>query len=170
MEIAVLITNIGLFAATVIAAIIAWRSVSDAREARDEAKRHEAAALAAAINAADAAVRSADEHKRAADALERQADIAESATAKPPWHMERVAKTRWKLTNQSGANADFVDIKGEPDGHLQVEDEQPWRDIAKGASVFFQFGGGMTDPGSINVRINWRDPIKGGREAVVTIP
>lgn len=55
MELASIIINFGLFAATVIAAIITWKGVRDSREARDLAADHESKALAHAKEAATAA-------------------------------------------------------------------------------------------------------------------
>ena len=74
-----MIMNFGLFAASVVAAIIAWRSVSDARQARDEAADHERNALDAATRSASAAEVAAQHHERTADTLERQTALLESA-------------------------------------------------------------------------------------------
>ena len=62
MEFASVIVNLGLFAACVVAAIIAWRSVSEARQARDEAAAHERNALDAATRSASAAEVAAQHH------------------------------------------------------------------------------------------------------------
>ncbi|WP_374010052.1 hypothetical protein [Leifsonia sp. LS-T14] len=70
MELASIIINGGLFVATVIAAIVAWRGVADAQEARDDAQRsaeQAATALqdqAAALNEANRiAIRNSPENQ-----------------------------------------------------------------------------------------------------------
>lgn len=171
VELASIIVNLGIFVATLLAGIVAWRSVADAQEARDEAKGHEVGALRASRDAADAVARSALEHQRAADALERQADLAEKAAEKSAWSCEQTGANRWKITNTSGQNVDFFTISGTPDGFLQVEDGlTAARNMAKGQGVFVLFGGGLTDPTSHNVNIVWRDAARIGQESFFTIP
>ncbi len=59
-----MLINLGIFVATVVAAIIAWKGVNESIQARDASEEHEKAALAAA--------------KDSAEALAKQADLAEN--------------------------------------------------------------------------------------------
>lgn len=152
MELASVIINVGLFIATVIAAIIAWRGVVDAREARDEAKD-------AAERAATAAESSATAQGRIAEATEKHAALVEAATApREPWRLSKVGEHRWQLTNLTGVNVDFVHLSSKPEGHLQLDGANDYCDVRNGASVFFIFGGGFSDPSSLDVTVQWRQP------------
>jgi hypothetical protein len=156
-----LIINGALTIITAIAAIIAWRQRQDAVAARDDARE-----------AADAAKKSAEALDRSADAQERLAKVAEAGQAKPPWKFEKVSGHRWKVTNQTGMNVDYVKIESRPEGFLQVEMTPPSHfDVAKDESFHFGFGGAVTDPASVNVTIEWRDPVtKMQKSAARTIP
>jgi len=156
MEAASLIVNGGIFVATVIAGIIAWKQATiaidakkDAIEAQNTAKEH-----------ADAAARSATAGERSAEALEKQASLAEAAAARvaaKPWSIAKSGNHRWKLTNDSGMNLDFVLVESDPKGHLDGAPQHV--DVKNGGSVSFGFGGGMTDPTSVNIVVSWRSPL-----------
>jgi hypothetical protein len=71
------IVDLGIFIATVIATVIALRSVYDARQARDEASAHELTALDAAARSALAAEVAVRHHERTADTFENQTALLE---------------------------------------------------------------------------------------------
>ena len=155
MKLASVIVNLGLFAASVVAAIIAWRSVSDARQARDEAAAHERNALDAATRSASAAEVAAQHHERTADTLERQTALLESAALlREDWVLEAVTDSnsdqRWKATNTTGYDVMHVSI-GTPDGFneqwIKPEVDEPV-DVARGESVFFTFIRHLSSPSS----------------------
>ena len=153
-----MIVNLGIFVATVIAAIIAWRGVGGARLARDEAN-------AAAERATAAAESSAESQERLATATEEHVRIVQEATSpREPWRLTKVGQHRWELTNLMGVNVDMVHLTSRPEKLIQLEADD-WCDVADGTSIFFQFGGGFTDPASLNVTVNWRQPGRNGREA-----
>ncbi len=154
--------NLGLFVATVIAAIIAWQGVKDARDARDEAAEHSAMAAAAAAKSAHA-------QTRAADALERQAEFAVSQATPIPWIVEQYSRTRWKVRNNSGTAFTKVELASDPDGHVQLLTEIPSR-LRAGEAFFFDFGGGMTDPSFVRVTLSWVDETGAGHSDTWTIP
>ncbi len=176
--------NLGLFLLTALGLLITLWQSNEARVARDKADEHEAAALAAsndsaaaatrsadaATRSADAAVRSAAAHDRTAEALERQAAVAERSVTPEAWSFREISKGRWELKNTSGTNVDFVSVTGIPDGYLSPEDgiTSP-RDVKRGQSIVYQFGGGLSDPSSLNVKIVWRDIKRVGQEDFFTI-
>ncbi|WP_455133594.1 hypothetical protein [Microbacterium aurum] len=170
MELASIIVNAGIFVATVIAAIIAWRGVVDAREAKDQASAHEAAALAHAEAAAGAAGRSAEAQQRAADALE-ETNRREAARdeARVPWTVSRQSTERWRVTNNTGNDISFVSFEASPPATIQMEDGLPFRDVGRGQPVFLRFGGGITNPASATVKVVWRDALGSGQEAVIVL-
>lgn len=138
-----------------ILATVAWGRANEAREARDEAKQHlEAVKLTAA--AAD----------RSAVALERQAAAAESGVRRDPWVIEKAGAHRWKVTNRTGHNVDFVMLRARGRAQIDVESADHC-DVDRGASVFFHFGGALTDPASATVEISWRDPFTRMQESFV---
>jgi type II secretory pathway pseudopilin PulG len=163
MELASILVNLGIFAVTAVAAIIAWRSVRDAQKARDAAQVSETRALAAAE-------KSAASSDRSATAQERIAEIAET-TARPeePWIFEQLSGERWKVTNNMRENVDFVAIGSVPEGLIQTEHRDVPQDVARGQSLYFLFGGGLGDPASVNIKIVWRSA-SGGEELVRSIP
>jgi type III secretory pathway component EscV len=171
MDVSVIV-NLGILAVAIVAAVIAVFQVvearkarDDARTARDEAADHERQALEAARAAANASTRSAT-------AQERIAEIAEeTANPRPAWLVSKVGTTRWKVTNNTGVNVDFVMISSKPDGYITTEHPQGMpQDVTKGGSLYFDFGGGMDDPSSVNVKITWRGAGKMGDELTVSIP
>jgi hypothetical protein len=163
VELAAIIINAGLFVATVIAAIIAWRSMQDAREARDAAAGHESRALAASETSASAATRSAD-------ALERQAELAEAAQQRSPWGLSSAGRKRWKLTNTSGYPMTDVQLTGETEGSFSVDGGNEPRRVRVNEGLYVEFGGGFTDPPSMTIRIDWTDAALDPRSSVFTIP
>lgn len=137
-----MIVNLGIFIASVIAAIIALRSVNDARQARDEASAHERTATRSA-SAAEVAVR---HHERTADTLERQTALLESAaTHREDWALEALTDAsidqQWKATNKTGDDVMHVSI-GTPDGFneqwIRLDAEEAV-DVPRGGSIFFTF-------------------------------
>lgn len=162
METASVIINAGIFVATVIAGIIAWRSVKDARDARDSAAAHEARALGYSRDASAAATRSAD-------ALE-EANRREEArdAARVPWLVTRVSTERWRVVNNTGAVAIMADFAG-VGAHIQMEDGMEVRDVPHGQPVFIGFGGGFSDPATATVRVTWVDPHGRGQQATFVL-
>lgn len=151
-----LFVNIGLFIATVIAAIIAWKQTSLAIAAKNDAVK----AQNTAEDHASSAARSATAGERSAAAQEQQTRLAEEAAARAaarPWSVEKTAAHRWTLTNDSGLNVDFVRVESDPIGHLHHAPSNAV--VRNGESVWFEFGGGMADPASVNVVISWRSPV-----------
>lgn len=178
MELASVIVNLGIFAATVIAAIIAWRSVNDARQARDEAATHERKALDAADRSATAAEAAAQHQERTADALERQTDLLESAATIPDdWILETHSNSpgdqRWQATNNTGYDVRNVSI-GTPEGYnerwIKPERDGPI-DVARGESIYFTFIRRVSSPASRTIWILWT-PADGSpqKKFVRTIP
>ncbi len=165
MDVATIIINLGIFVATVIAAIIAWRGVRDAQSARDDAKGYEQAALAASQSAAAAAERSVAEHKRAADALERHVALAESAAeVHRPWEFEAISDPSsdqvWLVKNVSGEYAYNVYLGG-PAGVDERWLELPADaidSVATGESIRFTFRRRLTSPQSATVWVFWTPP------------
>jgi hypothetical protein len=161
MDVATII-NFGIFVATVIAAIIAWRGVRDAQSARDAARGYEEAALAASRSAAAAAEESAVEHRRAADALERQVALAESAAEiRQPWEFEALSDSTsdqlWMVKNVSGEYAYNVHL-GSPDGFDEVWLELPGEaidSVAPGETIQFTFRRRLSSPKSATVWVFW---------------
>ncbi|WP_279367375.1 hypothetical protein [Microbacterium testaceum] len=164
------IINAGIFVATVIAAIIAWRGVRDAQRARDDASDHETKALGYAEEASAAATAIAGAQQRAATALE-QANLRETArdAAKVPWVVERRSTERWAVRNNTGSDADFVSFEAHPPAHVEMEDGLEFRDVPNGQMVFLRFGGGFSDPSSATLTVVWRDSLREGREATVIL-
>lgn len=162
--------NLGIFVATVIAAIVAWRGVRDAQIARDASSDHEAAALQHAEAAAASAGESAAAQQRTAEALE-EANRREAARdeARVPWQVARVSSDRWRVTNNTGGQADFVTVEVIPPATATMEDGFSMRDVPPGQPFFVHFGGGMTDPATATLRIVWRDGLRVAHEAVVVL-
>lgn len=123
VELASIIINLGLFVATVIAAIIAWRGVRDSQDARDQAAKHEAQALEHAKQAASAATASAEAHQRAAEALE-VANLREEArdAQRTPWLVDKAGEGRWRVTNNTGGFASDVEFEAVAGESVQMED------------------------------------------------
>lgn len=159
------ILNLALLLVTGIGVLVAILSAVDARRSRDQAGIYEKAALKSKDEAIVAA-------KRSADALERQADAAEATLEKEPWQIYRASEHRWKVTNNTGNAINYVRIQGKPAGHLTVEgqSEGAFFDLGKGASVFIQFGGGVVDPSSLHVTIDWRSVEGTGESTAFTLP
>lgn len=158
MDLASVIINFGLFAATVIAAIIAWKGVRDSQEARDAAAKHEAQALAHAKEAASAATATAEAQKRAAEALEEANRREEARDARrTPWTVEKMNGDRWRVINNTGGIA--TDVEFEPLGgeSIQMEDGERFRDVPAGQPVFIHFGGGLADPATATLSAEWND-------------
>lgn len=149
VEIASVIVNLGVFTATVIAAIIAWRSVVDAREARDEARTAEQEAAAAAI-------RSATASERSAEALERQVELAEDAARTPSWTISEAhaAGRRWKFTNTSRHQLTEVSVDFNPRGVVTVERAIP-DPVAIGQSFLVEYNTYATI--QVRVDLTWRN-------------
>ncbi len=112
MELASIIINAGIFVATVIAAVIAHRSVVDSQDARDAAAISEEKAELARKEAVAAAERSASASERSATALERQVEIAEAAARTPSWTVTEAHHTarRWRFENTSGERLTGVSV------------------------------------------------------------
>ncbi|KQP57794.1 hypothetical protein [Agreia sp. Leaf283] len=162
------ILNLALLFVAMLTAVFTFLQAREARiargaseKARDEADEF----LAAAKRAATAAEASAGSSERSAAALERQADLAEKAS-KPadPWEIEKVGQHRWAATNKTGHKAMFVNIETSPPGHIQSE-RGSYADVAQNQSLFFIFGGGLTDPSSVDVEISWRSPVTRASES-----
>lgn len=170
MDLASIIVNLGIFVATVLAAIVAWRGVRDAQQARDAAAEHEAQALAHAGEAAAAATDSAAAQQRAARALEEANRREEARDAlRTPWIVAKVASGRWRVTNNTGGIATDVEVEALGDEHVQMEDGQSFRDVAAGQPMFVHFGGGMTDPPTATLRVEWNDSVDRAQNAVVVL-
>lgn len=163
MDLPAIIIELGLFAATVIAAIVAWRGVKDARDARDDAQ-------GAAVEANKIALQVASATTRTAEAQERIAAAAERPSIEP-WLVEQMSAHRWKVTNNTGQNVDFVSLGSRPDGviHTEHRAEVP-QNVGRGESLYFGFGGGMADPPSMNLKVVWRDVAGDGQEWFRSIP
>lgn len=161
--------NLGLLGVTAVGVWVAILQAKHATEAKDKAAGHEMRALEASESAAASAAEAVAEHRRAADALTRQAEAAEAALPRKEWLIERLSTERWKVTNRTGENVEFVAIGGRPDGYLQVEGPD-LANVGDGQSAYFQFGGGFGDPSSLNVKIAWRRADGSGAEEWHTIP
>lgn len=166
MEFASVLINFGIFVATVIAAIIAWRSVNDARLARDDAEQHERQALAASNRAASAAESSAEASRRSASALERQNDLTEAALAPPPesWAVEQHDGPVWAVTNRTGFTIPWVQIgteRGYDETRIRPRAEQ-WDDVAPDGRLIFD----VIDPSAqrVTLRIVWFNPATNQQE------
>ena len=178
MELASVIVNLGIFIATVIAAVIAWRSVNDARQARDEASGHERTALDAATRSASAAEVAVRHHERTADTLEKQTALLESAAMNhEEWALEALTDAsidqRWKVTNKTGYDVMHVSI-GTPDGVNEQwikPDEEETADVPRGGSIFFTFIRRLSSPTSRTIWVVWT-PADGSaqKKFVKTIP
>lgn len=164
------ITNAGLFAVTVIAAIVAWRGVKDARDARDEAGAHEKKALGYSREAAAAATDTAAAQQRVAAALEH-ANLREIRrdASRVPWTVDKLTSERWGVKNNTGSDVDFVQFEARPPAHVEAEDGMQFRDVANGQSFFLRFGGGFADPASATVKVVWRDGFGKGQEALIIL-
>lgn len=147
------IINGALLLITAIGTIIAWYQANQAIKARNDASR----SLAAAESSATAAGRSAA-------ALERVADATDRSLSGDPWQVRPAGKHRWSVTNISGLNVDFVLIESVPPHVIQPE-QADHVDVANGGSIYFQFGGGATDPTSANVTVKWRSPVSKMQES-----
>jgi hypothetical protein len=163
------VINLGLLLLTAVGlGFTAWMALDargardDAQTARDKAKVHEEAAL-------EAARQSAESSTRAANALERSAAAAEAAIEKPDISIERLSKTRWKITNESGFVLDFVEFTTQPPDVLTVE-SGPNQTLAPGEGTFIQFGGGVSDPSHVTVDMSYRHPRNGGQSSLFTLP
>ncbi|GAA0426621.1 hypothetical protein [Leifsonia naganoensis] len=168
--------NLSILVVAAIAALVAIFQVVEARRARDEARvarddaaKHEQEALDAAKRSADSAVDSAAAQRRLATAAEEQLDMIRRSAA-PPWRIERVDDTRWKITNATGENVDFFTLNAKPDAIERVGFNTIARDVAKNESLFFNFGGFLNSPPSVNLVVAWRDASRNGQEYVETIP
>ena len=170
VDLASIIVNLGIFIATVLAAIIAWRGVRDAQRARDAAADYEAQALAHAERSASAAAESATAQQRAAEALE-QANRREEArdAQRTPWIVAKVGSGRWRVTNNSGGIATDVDVEALGGEDVQMEDGQQLRDVAAGQPMFVHFGGGFADPPTATLRVEWNDSMDRAQSAVVVL-
>ena len=160
MELTSIIINFGLFAATVIAAIITWKGVRDSQEARDLAADHESQALAHAKEAATAATASVEAQYRAAEALEEANRRENARDAKNiSWVVARAGTSgeRWRVTNNSGGVATDVEFEAVNGENIQMEDDKQFRDVAAGQPVFIHFGGGLTDPPTATLKVEWND-------------
>ncbi len=190
MELVGIIINLGVFAGGIVAAIIAWRAVRDAQTARDDAKHHEAEALAASKlsaasaaasaaaqrDAANAAARSSDAHTRSAAALERQTAIAEASAQKvDPWLFEPLGDMAtdqpWRVTNKTGENVRGVQL-GTPDGFNEqwVELSTDPVDLERNAHVTFTWLHRYTSPSSAVVWVFWVDGMGERQKFTKTIP
>ena len=178
MELASMIVNLGIFVATVIAAVIALRLVNDARQARDDASAHERTALDAAARSASAAEVAVRHHERTADTLEKQTALLESAaTHREEWALEALTDAsidqRWKATNKTGDDVTHVSI-GTPDGFNEQwikPDTEETDDVPRGGSIFFTFIRRLSSPTSRTIWVNWT-PADGSaqKKFVKTIP
>ncbi|TFD12897.1 hypothetical protein E3T35_06310 [Cryobacterium sp. TMT1-2-2] len=170
MDLASILVNLGIFLATVIAAIVAWRGVRDAQSARDDAAVHEAQALAHAREAAAAATDSAAAQKRAAQALEAANRREQARDAqRTQWSVAKVGGGRWRVSNNTGGVASDVEFEPVNEENVQMEDGLQFRDVAAGQPVFIHFGGGMTDPPTATLRAEWNDSLDRAQTAVVVL-
>jgi len=153
-----IVINLGIFVITGIAAIFAGvqaiearKARSDADTARDEAQTHEASALEAAREAAASSTRSAA-------AAERQAAAAEKALLdRDPWIFVKAGANRWKVTNRTGGRLQLIDVTSKDDIQLERPDND---ELLNNGSFHLTFGGGMTDPASTEIEIEWHDGTK----------
>lgn len=170
MDLASIIVNFGLFVASVIAAIIAWRGVRDAQIARDDAAKHEAQALQHAREAATAATASAAAQQRAAEALEEANRREASRDAERlPWTVTQAGSGRWRVTNNSGGIANDVEFMPLAEEQIQLEDGEQFRNVPAGQPVFIHFGGGMTDPPTATVHVEWNDSLDHAQQTVIVL-
>jgi sRNA-binding protein len=170
VDLASIIINSGLFVATVIAAIVAWRGVRDAQSARDDAAVHEAEALRHAGQSATAATESAAAQQRAAQALEEANRREDSREARrTQWTVTRAGGDRWRVSNNTGGLASDVEFEPVDGERVQMEDGLQLRDVAAGQPVFIHFGGGMTDPPTATLRAEWNDSFDRAQTAVVVL-
>ncbi|TFC33472.1 hypothetical protein E3O55_04065 [Cryobacterium sp. MDB1-18-2] len=170
MDLASIIINLGIFVATVIAAIVAWRGVRDAQSARDDAAEHEVQALAHAREAAAAATESAAAQQRAAQALEAANRREEARDAQQTqWSVARVSDGRWRVSNNTGGVTSDVEFEPVGVANVQMEDGLQFRDVGAGQPVFIHFGGGVTDPPTATLRAEWNDSLNRAQMAVVVL-
>ena len=151
MDLALLVVSIGSMLIAAISAIIAWKQTALAISAKDDAET----ARDAASRYVTAAEVSAGASQRSASALERHATAVEAQAKKAPWAVKKVSEHRWEITNQTGFNVDFVSVQSRPEGLVQQE----WTtgpDVPNQTSIFLRFGGGLTDPVSVNATLQWR--------------
>ena len=170
-----MIVNLGILIATVIAAVIALRSVNDARQARDEASAHELTALDAAARSALAAEVAVRHHERTADTLEKQTALLESAaTHREEWALEPLTDAsidqRWKATNKTGYDVMHVSI-GTPDGFNEqwiMPDEEAVVDVPRAGSIFFTFVRRLSSPTSRTIWVLWTSADGSAQQKFVT--
>lgn len=167
MEIASLWINAGLFTATVLAAVIAWKGVTDARRARDEAADHASSALKAAESIASASGRTATATEgldasgiRTAQALER------IATTPPPWKLDELSVNGdWRLINsgpvaaitrsvltEDPADAQWLRTEGWTPTELITWLPSDWKHLTNAANAL------LAGPASITIAVEWRWP------------
>lgn len=146
MELATTLINLGIFAATAIAAIIAWRSVRDAQQARDDAAEHERSAVAAA--------------GLAASAQTRIADILEEVHRPPAelWTIERESGYTWRVVNNTGYSILWACVTT-PLGRAETKIRPKHEivdDLPPGGKMMFD----VIDPAaqSATLTIVWHDP------------
>jgi len=167
------IVNLGLLVISGVAAAFAgWQAFEargardDAQQARNDAKAHEEASLKAAREAAKSSTRSAE-------AAERQAAAQEQALHdRDPWRFDPAGQNRWKVTNRTGSLAYLEEVTSAP-GTVDVvgiDMTLSFIEVANGASFFINFGGGVTDPASTDVTIEWFKANEGTHFFTHTIP
>ncbi|MBX0301355.1 hypothetical protein K2F54_15380 [Cryobacterium sp. 1639] len=168
MDSATFFTGLGVIVSAS-SAIVAVIAVVDARSSRKEAADSATEAGTDARKAAESAQKTAEASTRAAAALEvRNARAAREDAARIPWLVQKLSPERWRVTNETGMRAEFVQLVANGI-RFQMEDDRDFRDVERGNPIFINFGGGLTDPASADIVISWTDATRDSKSFTITL-
>lgn len=164
------VINLGLLIVTTIATIVSIIAVVDARRSRTSASADAGTAKDEANRATEAAEGIQAESARIAQGIQAMNEREDAREARRvPWIVERVSKERWKVINNTGAKAEMVDFKPEVGVRIQMEDGRDTRDVPPGQPVFISFGGGITDPATATIVVDWFDARREHFDTLITL-